>query len=118
MRTIILCFVFGLVALPQLTLAAVSPERIQTALNIFFKNDPVMITIAQCESGFRHYHDDGSVLRGGMDGKMIGLYQIHEDYHRTQAGRIGLNIDSLVGNILYAKVLYTFQGTTPWASCL
>ena len=98
--------------------AYVAPERIERALGIFFKNDPVMISIAECESEFRHYNPDGSVLRGGLSDKMVGLYQIHEDYHRDRALRMGVDIDTLVGNILYAKVLYTFQGVTPWVSCV
>lgn len=95
-----------------------TPQQIERVAEMYFKDAPVMVDIARCESGMRHYTDAGNVLRGGTGGAMIGLFQLSEQYHRAPALALGLNIDSLVGNLLYAKHLYQREGTTPWQSCV
>jgi hypothetical protein len=95
---------------------AFSPAAIEKAVRHFFPNEPVMVEIARCESGLRQYTASGSVLRGGWSNKMIGLFQLHETYHRSAALRMGYNIDTLLGNLAYARELYRSEGTTPWNS--
>jgi hypothetical protein len=82
----------------------------------YFKDTPVMIAIAQCESKFKQFGGDGSALYGGWGGGMIGVYQIFERVHDTAATSLGFDISTLEGNLGYAKHLYTLQGTTPWNS--
>jgi hypothetical protein len=41
-----------------------------------------MKAIAHCESTDRHYNEDGSVLRGIVDKRDIGRYQINTHYHQ------------------------------------
>jgi len=84
----------------------------------YFEDTPAMIDIAKCESGLRQYTDSGGVLRGGSGGKMIGVFQLHEDYHRAAAQALGLDIDTIEGNMAYAKYLFQKEGVTPWSSCL
>jgi len=84
----------------------------------YFEDTPAMINIAECESGLRQYTDSGGVLRGGSGGKMIGVFQLHEDYHRAPALSLGLDIDTIDGNMAYAKYLFQKEGTAPWSSCL
>lgn len=80
----------------------------------YFKDVPVMIEIARCESNFRQYTDAGNVLRGGDSGGMVGVFQFFESIHATPAKALGFDITTLEGNLAYAKHVYTSQGTTPW----
>jgi hypothetical protein len=81
-----------------------------------FADAPAMIKVAECESKFRQFTDAGNVLHGGMDGKMIGVYQLYGDVHRQAALNLGFDIDTMLGNISYARYLYDKQGTDPWMS--
>lgn len=102
----------ALCLVPQISFAAPLEHFVVLA----FPNTPVMVEVARCESGLRHYVGDGTVLRGGLGGKMMGLFQLHETYHRAPARAMGLNIDTLAGNLLYAKHLYAQEGLMPWRS--
>lgn len=83
----------------------------------YFSDVPAMKYIAECESGTRQFTDAGTVLRGGAGGKMIGMFQLHETYHRVPALKLGFDIDTLDGNVAYARHLYDKEGLTPWAPC-
>lgn len=74
----------------------------------------IMVKIAECESNFRQFDNNGNVLRGEKNTKDVGIYQINETYHLTSSQKSGLDIYSTNGNIEYAKRLYTSQGTKPW----
>lgn len=93
-----------------------TPERNQRIIEQYFKDAPEMVAIAKCESGYRQFFADGSVLRGGIGSAMIGLYQLHETYHRAPAKSMGFDIDTVLGNIGYAKHLYRSEGVAPWLS--
>jgi hypothetical protein len=80
----------------------------------FFKDTPVMIEIARCESNLRQFTDAGSVLRGGDSGGMVGVFQFFESIHATPALALGFDITTLEGNLGYAKHVYQEQNTTPW----
>ncbi len=88
---------------------------VEARVREYFKDIPVMIPIAKCESGFRQFDSNQQPLHGGT-GTMIGVFQIGEEYHRTTAQSLGLNIDTLSGNMAYARYLYERDGTDPWLS--
>lgn len=92
------------------------PTQIETEKRIreYFKDIPVMIEIARCESNFRQYTDAGNPLRGGASGGMVGVFQFFESIHATGALALGYDITTLEGNLGYAKHVYEAQGTTPW----
>lgn len=73
-----------------------------------------MIQIARCESAFRQTLPDGTVLRGKVDPRDTGVMQINLRYHEGTAGNMGLDLNTLKGNLTYARDLYTRQGTQPW----
>ena len=79
-----------------------------------FSDTPVMIRIASCESGLRQFNMDGTVLRGVINPKDIGVFQINTDYHLEEAERLGIDIFTTKGNLEYAYVLYINEGTKPW----
>ena len=81
-----------------------------------FKNTPALYAVAKCESRWTHFHDDGTVLRGRINNNDVGVMQINERYHRDKAESLGYDIDTLKGNIGYAKYLYRNQGLQPWSA--
>ncbi len=86
----------------------------EAVVRAYFADVPVMIQIARCESHFRHYLADGTVLRGRVDGADTGVMQINKRYHQKAATAMGLNLDDIHGNMAYARHLYETQGTRPW----
>ena len=76
-----------------------------------FPNDPVMVVIANCESGFRQYDSTGNLLRNGA---VIGIFQFDQNAHQATAASLGFDITTVTGNIGYAQYLYGKEGTDPW----
>ena len=75
---------------------------------------PIMYEIAKCESGLRQFDDDGKVLRGTINPKDVGIFQINEYWHLKSAQKQGFDIYTTEGNIGFALALYEAQGTKPW----
>jgi hypothetical protein len=101
-------------ALPALALADSNPNAaVQPVVRAIFAHDPVMIAIAECESQFKQFNNDGSVLHGGNRHTMTGIFQIARMHTKEALGH-GFDIDTVAGNIAYAKLLYDAEGITPW----
>jgi len=88
---------------------------------------PEMIPIIKCESNFRHYASDGSVLKNHEGSSAVGIAQIltskHPDskvlkvynkQHNTDLHVSDLNIMTVEGNLGYALALYKVRGTRDW----
>ncbi len=88
--------------------------EVQAAVESQFSDIPIMIAIARCESNFRQFTDSGNVLHGY--GSMVGVFQFDENIHHAIALAHGYNIDTLDGNLGYARYVYNKQGTDPWIS--
>jgi hypothetical protein len=95
------------------TVAIVDTE---SAVRSYFSDIPVLIEVARCESTFRHTLADGTVLKGRVDSRDIGVMQIISYYHGTEAAALGLDLYNLQDNMKYARILYEKQGTLPWKS--
>ncbi len=80
----------------------------------YFRDIPIMIEIARCESTFRHRLADGNVLRGRVDNDDTGVMQINLRYHQATAASLGLDLEDLYHNMAYARFLFETQGTQPW----
>lgn len=107
----------GFTLIPDITSANTQPLALTEAgVRTFFKDTPVMIEIARCESRFRQNNTDGTILRGGWKNAMVGVFQFYENVHSTSATALGYDLTTLEGNLAYAKHLYTQSGTTPWNS--
>jgi peptidoglycan hydrolase-like protein with peptidoglycan-binding domain len=123
--SLVLFFFFG--ALPSYVLAStgvgMSPANFLTPIAVkqeaqkVFQDAPVLVNVAKCESGFRQYTNaSGAVLHGGTGNDMIGVMQINSNVHTGTAASLGDNINTLDGNLEYAKYLYDKEGTAPWIS--
>ncbi len=82
----------------------------------YFADIPVMIQVARCESQFRHTLADGTVLRGRVDSRDVGVMQINTYYHGDTADALGLDLLNIYDNMAYARDLYERQGTQPWSA--
>lgn len=91
-------------------------EETEVVVREYFRDIPIMIQIARCESTFRHTLADGSVLRGRVDNRDVGVMQINTYYHGDQAVALGLNLENIYDNMAYARDLYERQGTQPWSA--
>ena len=69
------------------------------------------IGIAKCESGIRQFNEDGTVLTSRTSDK--GIFQINQ-VHWKKAKELNLDIDTIDGNIAYAKLLKENNGTRDW----
>ena len=90
------------------------PPTIEARVREYFKDTPLLIEIAYCESRFRQYGKNGEALRGEIVPEDIGVMQINEYFHGDTAKKLGIDIHSLEGNLAYAKWLYEREGSQPW----
>ena len=73
-----------------------------------------LVKIAECESGNKHYDDNGEVIRGELNPLDIGKYQINLGYWGDKSKELGYNIHEEEGNTLMALWIYKNYGTDPW----
>lgn len=90
--------------------------ELESKVRLFFADTPIMAEVLKCESRFRQFNADGTVMRGIANNKDVGLAQVNEFYHLKRAKKLGYNIHTVEGNLAYAKLLYQEEGTDPWIS--
>ncbi len=83
-------------------------------IHAYFEDIPIMSRVAFCESSFRHFDEDGKVLRGIVDRDDIGVMQINERYHGESAKNLGYDLHSFEDNLEFARLLYSQSGLKPW----
>lgn len=89
-------------------------EFIASYIEKMFPEDTrLMSRIAKCESGLRHFNEDGSVVVGRQTPD-VGLFQISPKHWETEAKKLGFDIYSLEGNTLMARHIYEVQGLGAW----
>ncbi|MEK7102984.1 MAG: peptidoglycan-binding protein [Patescibacteria group bacterium] len=91
-------------------------KGVKSAIQELFADAPQMISIAQCESGFRQYTAKGTTFTGS-GGQYVGVFQISKG-HTSNAKKMGFDIYTLEGNLGFAKYLYNKQGVQPWRGCV
>lgn len=94
-----------------------NPNRdVESRVREYFSDLPIMAEVARCESRYRQFEPDGTIFRGIVNNQDVGALQINEYYHAKRAKKLGIDIRSLNGNLEYARLLYTEEGTKPWKS--
>jgi len=91
-------------------------QTVEQYVREYFAGAPIMAEVARCESRFKQFDNDGSIHRGVVNNKDLGVMQVNEYYHGKTADKLGLDLYSIQGNVAYAKYLYEKEGTRPWAS--
>lgn len=72
---------------------------------------PEFVKISFCESGMRQFNEDGTVLISPTSD--IGLFQVNQ-VHWDTAKKMGIDINTVDGNIAYAKFLKEQNGYGDW----
>ena len=94
----------------------VQAQTVQEYVAEYFADVPIMAEIARCESRFRQFEKDGSVLKNSQGSSAVGVFQIMSSLHKGSADKMSLDITTLEGNAAYARQLYEEKGTVPWNS--
>jgi prophage tail gpP-like protein len=94
----------------------IDAKEVEQYLRKHYKDTPLLVEIARCESTFTHYKEDGTLLRGRVDNNDVGVMQINERYHLDRSRELGFDIHTIEGNVEYAKILYRDQGGAPWSA--
>lgn len=92
---------------------AISENRTEQLVREYFRDIPIMVEIARCESQFRQFDRNGQVLKN-PNSSAKGAFQIMESIHTATASKLGHDILTLEGNAAYARYLYEKEGTRPW----
>lgn len=100
----------------QATSTVENPITLENYVRAYFVETPILAEVARCESGFRQVGSDGSVLRGEVNKSDLGLLQVNEYYHGEKALDLGFDLNTVNGNLAYAKYLYDKEGTKPWSA--
>jgi hypothetical protein len=95
-----------------------SSKNAESIVRSYFRDIPIMIEVARCESTFRHTLEDGSILQGRVDPRDTGVMQINKYYHEATAIRMQLDLDDIYHNMAYARYLYETEGTQPWSASM
>ena len=99
-----------------------SPKEVENIMSTeeyvrkYFKDIPVMVQIARCESTFRQLDADGDIHRGVVNPEDVGVMQINEHYHLNKSLQGNYDIYTIEGNTAYARALYEQQGIQPWSA--
>ena len=95
------------------TPVTVSPTPVSISERVQKDFSKRMVDIVKCESNFRQFDSDGTVLLSPtLD---VGLFQINLKAHLKQSQKMGLDIiNSMEDNYKFAKWLYDAQGESPW----
>lgn len=84
---------------------------------------PELVPICACESSFegnrygtpQQFEKDGVTVRyGRVNPEDRGMCQLNRKYHGDAAQKMGFDIETEEGNILYSNWLYSKQGAKPW----
>ncbi len=100
---------------PARTLTAIERTIVSTSSKYGLDTE-MALRIAKCESGLQQYDTDGKVVRGKVNPKDVGIFQINEAYHLKQSEELGYDIYSTDGNIGYALWLMKHGGSQHWRS--
>lgn len=91
------------------------PKTVKEQVEEYFADVPMLIRVAECESRFRQFDENGNVFRGVVPSD-VGVMQINEMYWGKTASKLGIDLYTTKGNMQYARYLYEKEGLDPWSS--
>ena len=92
------------------------PANVERFIEDYFFDMPELKKVAFCESSFRHYDKNGEVRRGRVNRYDVGVMQINEMYHAKEANALDIDLETIDGNVAFARRLYEREGSRPWKS--
>lgn len=75
---------------------------------------PILLKIAKAESGNRHFDSQGNVVKGKVNNKDIGKFQLNETVWGKKAKELGYDIYTEKGNEQMALWIFEHYGSVPW----
>jgi len=109
-------FLGGNSSQPAVVMQMPAAQTIEEYVRVYFADIPVMAEVAKCESRFRQFSKNGTVLRGEVVSDDLGVMQVNDYFHGDTADKLGLDLKTIQGNVAYARYLYEKEGTRPWNS--
>ncbi|MDE2233646.1 MAG: transglycosylase SLT domain-containing protein [Patescibacteria group bacterium] len=91
-------------------------QDIENYVKRAYADHPILVEIAWCESRFKQFNDDGTVVRGKVNNQDVGVMQINEHFNGDEAKKLGYDIYDVKGNVAFGEYLYGRYGTDPWNS--
>lgn len=91
----------------------VPPAKMKEIIKATFPDAPIMVHVAECESGLRHRTQNGTLVHNVRTDD-VGVLQIHRPVHEAAARRAGIDLTTLQGNLAWGRRLYDQSGTRPW----
>lgn len=107
----------AVVAVADNNISAINPKDVNDVARFvkqYYKDTPILIKVAKCESDMRQFDENGKILRGRANSDDVGVMQINEKYHLEDSKKMGIDIYTLEGNLKYGMYLYKEQGVSPW----
>jgi len=101
------------VARPEAAASGQVYDKIVEVSKKYGVNTDTALRIASCESNLRQFNGE-TVIRGKVNPKDVGVFQINEDYHLNRSGNLDFNIYQTDGNIEYAMWLMKQEGNRHW----
>lgn len=74
----------------------------------------VLLRVAECESGSKQFLPNGKLVRDGVTGTHVGLFQESLGWQASSTANGYGDIKTTDGNIAWAIHLYEVQGLRPW----
>ena len=78
-------------------------QTIEQYVEAYFADTPIMIDIARCESRFHQFDKNGEAYRGEINHEDIGVMQINEHYHGTEAEKMNIDVTYNFDNVSIIK---------------
>ncbi|MES2223414.1 MAG: hypothetical protein V4469_00610, partial [Patescibacteria group bacterium] len=76
------------------------PKTVEEKVKEYFKDSPIMIKVAWCESRDRQFEKDGvTPFTGRINQSDVGVMQINKYYHLDTAKKMGLDLNTIEGNM-------------------
>ena len=92
----------------------IDPEGKRALEERFGPNHP-LVEVARCESGYKQFKEDGTVLTNpDPNSSASGIFQILAITHGPTAKNLGMDILTPEGNMDFAEHLYSKNGLSDW----
>lgn len=92
----------------------ISEEGRQVVEERFGEGHP-LVAVAQCESGFKQFKSDGTLLENpDPKSSAAGVFQTLLITHGPKARSMGMDLETWEGNMDFAEYLYEINGLKDW----
>jgi hypothetical protein len=98
---------------PRWTPLTAHQQAVYRVLAVHYRESPVMVKVAACESTLKHVLPDGR-LNVGPDGHDWGVLMVRKPVHEKDLRQLGINPADFAQNVAFATYLLGRDGLRPW----